>query len=148
MPVPKEVIEQVDEHYFQVRFTKVVEPIEFFFEFTDTDRVLGKRRIEIRPIHDTPPDVDVAVEVMRKVNNAYMITPQAEVPFSGKIRDDRGLTAVVFSFTVERVESAIGPGSQSVLAASLIALPAGGPGPGLVGTALGSLLGKPAESAP
>jgi hypothetical protein len=144
---PEAAIEQRDEQNFQVRFPNVTGPVEFFFEFTDTDKVVGRRHVEIRPIHDTPPEVDVQVEVMRKVNNAYMVTPQALVPFSGKVRDDRGLTAVEFSFTVERVESATGPGSQLALVATAIATPAGGGmEQGLVAMAMSRLVRKPAST--
>jgi hypothetical protein len=138
-------IEQVDENNFQVRFANVTAPIEFLFEFTDTDKVTGKRHVEVKPIHDTPPEVDVQVEVMRKVNNAYMVTPQALVPFSGKVRDDRGLVAVEFSFTVERVESQGGPGSQPALVATIVATPSGGGIPeGLLAVGMTQFVRKPA----
>ena len=47
-------------------------------------------QVVIRPAEDTPPDVDVEVEVIRKTNQGYLCTPRARIPFSGKIRDDHG----------------------------------------------------------
>ncbi len=98
------VLHSVDSQTFEIRFAGVNTVVDFVVEFTDTDAVAGRRHIEIRPIHDTAPEVDVQVEVMRKVNQAYMVTPQALVPFSGKVRDDRGLNALDYVYTVEKVE--------------------------------------------
>ena len=36
----------------------------------------------IKPIDDTPPDVDVEVEVIRKTNQGFLITPSARIPFA------------------------------------------------------------------
>src|SRR5262249_9054003 len=118
-------VEQLDPQMFQVRFSNLTVVLDFVFEFTDTDNVLGKRHVELRPIHDTAPEVDVQVEVIRKVNQAYMVTPQALVPFSGKVRDDRGLNAVAYVYTVERVETGAGAQSQLALVVSLTSAGAG-----------------------
>jgi hypothetical protein len=112
-------IELLDDNSFQARFSNVTTLIDFFFEFVDSDNVVGRRHVEIKPIYDTPPEVDVQVEVIRKSNQVYLVTPQAMIPFSGKVRDDRGLTAVEYLYTKELVESAAGP-RPVVVAATLV----------------------------
>ena len=51
-----------DAQSFEVRFNNVVAPLDFDFEFTDTDDVIGQRRVMIKPMEDMPPDVDAVVE--------------------------------------------------------------------------------------
>jgi hypothetical protein len=113
-------IEQPDDQTFRVRFTNVTAPIDFVFEFADTDNVPGSRHIAIKPMEDQIPDVDVQVEVLRKTNQGFIITPSALVPFSGKIRDDRGLAAVEFAYTVARMETQAEAKARGILGASLL----------------------------
>jgi hypothetical protein len=95
----------VDSQTFEVRFNNVAAPLDFVFEMIDTDNVVGLRQVVIKPIDDTPPDVDVEVEVIRKTNQGFLITPSARIPFSGKIRDDHGINSIVYHYTLSSVES-------------------------------------------
>ena len=135
-PEIKGTIEQTDAQAFQTRFTSVTAPIEFAFEFTDTDHVRGRRHVEIKPVHDTPPEVDVQVEVIRKVNQSYMVTPVAKVPFSGKVRDDRGLTELEYVYTVERAEVESTLATRLAVVAGSAGSSAGGPTESLLSLAL------------
>ena len=137
-------IEQPDDQTFRVRFANVTAPLDFLFEFTDTDNVPGVRHITIKPMEDQIPDVDVQVEVMRKTNQGFMITPSALVPFSGKIRDDRGLSAVEFAYTLARLETASEAGARGILGVSLLPhLLSGVPARRAIGLAILQWIGKP-----
>ncbi|HLN27627.1 MAG TPA: hypothetical protein VK395_07765 [Gemmataceae bacterium] len=96
----KAQVRQADPQSFEVRFENVTAPIDFVFEFTDTDNVIGSRPVVIKPIDDTPPDVDVQVEVLRKVNQTYLVSVGGKIPFSGKIRDDHGLQDVEYVYNL------------------------------------------------
>src|SRR5439155_147708 len=94
-----------DGQSFEVRFDNVMAALDFLFEFTDTDNVVGQRHIMIKPMDDAPPDVDAVVEVIRKTNQGYLATPSAKIPFSGKVRDDHGLDEVTYAYTVLSLEA-------------------------------------------
>jgi hypothetical protein len=110
-------ITQPDDFSFQVRFANVTAPIDLVFEFTDTDNVLGLRHVFLRPVEDTAPEVDVLVEVIRRTNQGYLVTPSARVPFSGKVRDDNGLASVEFAYTLARVDAQPASGVVPVVSA-------------------------------
>jgi hypothetical protein len=101
----KAPIQALGPQAFEVRFQSLTAPVDFIFELTDTDNVVGLRPLSIRPIEDTAPEVDVQVEYVRKTNQGYLITPSAMLPFSGKVRDDHGLETVEFTYTLVGVES-------------------------------------------
>lgn len=110
-PSPVIPIEQPDGRSFQARFTNVVSVIDFIFEFLDTDGVTGLRHIRIEPIEDAPPEVDVMIEVIRKTNAGYLVTPSARIPFSGKIKDPSGgLTRAEYAYTIARLDAQAGLG--------------------------------------
>src|SRR5207244_3611782 len=50
---------------FEKRFDNITRPVEFDFEFTDTDNVKSIRHVVLQPADDRTPDVDVTVEVIR-----------------------------------------------------------------------------------
>jgi hypothetical protein len=89
-----------DAQSFEVRFNKVMAPLDFEFEFTDTDDVIGRRHVMIKPIDDMPPNVDTVLEVLRKTSQGYLATPSARIPFSGKVRDDHGLSEVAYAYSL------------------------------------------------
>jgi hypothetical protein len=89
-----------DAQSFEVRFDKIMAPLDFEFEFIDTDDVVGRRHVIIKPVEDLPPDVDAVLEVIRKTSQGYLATPSARIPFSGKVRDDHGLDEVAYAYTV------------------------------------------------
>jgi hypothetical protein len=113
---------------FEITCPDVNRPLDVTVEFTDLDGVVGQRQLVIKPIDDLPPEVDVQVEVIRKTGQGYLITPLARIPFSGKVRDDHGLDAVEYAYTVAPVA---GPGSA-------------GPGPAV--STLQFLPGSPAQN--
>src|SRR5262249_28337153 len=75
--------------------------VDFNVRMTDTDGVAGGRHLIIKPVEDTPPEVDAQVEVVRKTGQGYLVTPAASVPMSGRIRDDHGLAQVRYSYLLE-----------------------------------------------
>src|SRR5262249_18882365 len=86
--------------------TQVTRQTEFDIFLRDTDGVTSKRGIQIVVEEDRPPEVDVVVDVIRKVGGVYMCTPQALIPFTkeSKIRDDKGLNRVEYVFSYSEVE--------------------------------------------
>ena len=84
----------------------VTRQTEFDIFLKDTDNVTSKRTIQIVVEDDRPPEVDVVVDVIRKVGSVYMCTPQALIPFTkeSKIRDDKGLNRVDYVFSYYEVE--------------------------------------------
>src|SRR5205807_115136 len=95
----------LDVRSFEVRFNNLTDPQDFVLEMIDTDNVVGLRQVIIKPIEDTSPEVDEEVEVIRKTNQGYMITPRCRIPFSGKIRDDHGLNTIEYHYTLSSIES-------------------------------------------
>ena len=93
---------------FALLFTNVVAPFDFVLEMTDTDNVVGLRHVVIKPVEDVPPEVDVQVEVIRKTHDGYLVTPRARIPFSGRVRDDHGLSSLEFLHTLTSLDSQAG----------------------------------------
>ena len=95
-------------------------------------------------MEDEAPRVDVdVVEFIRKTNQGFMITPLALVPFSGKVRDDRGLVALEFVHTVKRSESTSDKTFRAIIAAGLIPQ-LGSPGSNLIALGLSRSVLQPA----
>jgi hypothetical protein len=99
----------------------ITEPTEFEYTMTDFDNVSAKRSILIQVTEDQPPTVELFVDVLRKVGNAYMVTPIVAVPFSpdSTIKDDTGLSKVEFEFSYTRMESEVVQKLQAQLAVGL-----------------------------
>jgi hypothetical protein len=100
-----------DGHGIRIEFTTaagrpVTRQTEFDIFLRDTDGVTSKRAIQVVVEEDRPPEVDVVVDVIRKVGGTYLCTPQALIPFTkeSKIRDDRGLNRVEYVFTYSEIE--------------------------------------------
>ncbi|MBY0523355.1 MAG: hypothetical protein K2R98_08145 [Gemmataceae bacterium] len=94
-----------DKRTFETNFTNVTSRIDFDFVFTDTDGVMGRRHVTIQPAEDVSPEVEVLVEVIRKTNQGYMITPSAMVPFAGRIRDDHGIDKLQYHYAYSGLEA-------------------------------------------
>jgi hypothetical protein len=142
----KAPITLLDEHTFQTRFDNVHTPLDFVFEFTDTDNVVGLRHLVIRPLDDNPPEVDVQVDVIRKTKDGLMVTPFALVPFSGKVRDDHGLAAVNYVCTLTRLEGqGAETGGRAILLLGALYQLGGGPGQDLVTAMAAAALAKDAK---
>ncbi len=108
---------------FTLRFAAVAANAEFDIVMIDGDGVRAKRSVLIQVTDDQPPQVELAVDVLRKVGNAYLCTPKAYVPFvkDSILRDDTGLSRVEFQFTVTRLEAQAVVGLQLQAAAGAFA---------------------------
>lgn len=115
-PVPSSIAMK-DAQSFEVRFENILAPLDFDFEFTDTDDVVGQRRVMIKPMDDLPPDVDAVVEVIRKTSQGYLVTPSARIPFSGRVRDDHGLNEVAYAYTLISLDAQALAGVRPVVSA-------------------------------
>jgi hypothetical protein len=106
--VAPEVTKNAEGKYkiIRVRFDDIRYERKFYFEFVDTDNVVGRRHVRIRPQEDLPPDLEVTVETLRKTPQGYMVTPLAQVPFAGFVRDDRGLDGIEFVYALSRSDPA------------------------------------------
>jgi hypothetical protein len=98
-------VQMTDTQSLEVRFNNVTALLDFIFEMTDTDNVVGLRHVTITPEEDMPPEIDMAVEVIRKVGQAYMVTPVAHIPFSGRVRDDHGIHTLDFNYQLTALDS-------------------------------------------
>ena len=87
----------------------------FDLVLTDADGVTSRRAVLFQVVDDQPPQVEVAVEGLRKAPGGYLCTAKAGVPFVKEafVRDDTGLATVVFAFTATRQESAAVAGLQA-----------------------------------
>jgi len=119
-------LRQTDARSFEVRFDNVTATLDFDIELMDNDNVWGKRHLVIKPIDDSPPDVDVCVEIIPKRTQGYFVTTAAQIPLSGKARDDHGLEKLEYAYTISSPQSQIKPALQ--LAASAFLLSTGCPG--------------------
>ncbi|HKB04106.1 MAG TPA: hypothetical protein VKD90_17925 [Gemmataceae bacterium] len=98
-------------HAIQFEFTaanhrQIIRQTEFDIFLRDTDGVTSKRPVQIVVEEDRPPEVDVVVDVIRKIGGTYLCTPQAVIPFTreSKVRDDKGLNRVEYVFSYSEVE--------------------------------------------
>jgi hypothetical protein len=104
-----------DARTFSTRFENVRRVVEFDFEFRDSDNVKGRRHMVIKPVVDEAPKL-VGVRLPVTLRPDYdpesgkggpgrsgerlLITPNARLPFHGRISDARGLSAVDFRYEV------------------------------------------------
>jgi hypothetical protein len=116
---------------FETRFNNVRSELRLTLEFLDTDNVIGRRDVTIKPMEDLPPDVDVDVNpalALLKTKEGYLVTPRAEIVTSGKdVRDDHGLAGMQYVYIVTAPQSPR-QGSKAADVASVLSLLAGGPG--------------------
>jgi hypothetical protein len=126
---------------FTTHFHDVRKEIKFVFEFLDTDHVIGRRQVAIKPQEDLPPELEVQVETLRKTPQGYMITPLAQIPLSGVVRDDRGLESIEFAYVLSRSDPA-DMGGRPLLMVSAMQLMAGGVGSDVLTAACLSTLAK------
>jgi hypothetical protein len=131
----------------RTRFDDVRSEKKFYFEFVDTDNVVGRRQVRIRPQEDLPPEVNVQVEIVsaRKSPQGYMVTPQAQIPFSGVVRDDRGLASIEFLYALTRSDSGE-LGDRPPLLVAAMQVMAGGMGQNVMGAAWLATVARDAKS--
>ena len=131
---------------FTLRFSgpdRVMANVEFELVLIDEDGVRARRAVLVQAVDDQPPQVELAVDVLRKVGNAYLCTPRARVPFvkDSVLRDDNGLSRVEYQFTVTRLENqaVVALQAQAVAGVYAAAPVVGGLG-SAVGPAAGALV--------
>lgn len=80
---------------------RLTDNVEFKVTYANKYNVTTTRSFLIQVLQDQPPTVEVAVDVIRKVGNFYMVTPQARIPFNPDsfVKDDRGLSKVEYTFS-------------------------------------------------
>ncbi|MGE3803265.1 MAG: hypothetical protein AB7K24_01185, partial [Gemmataceae bacterium] len=121
--VPAAVITQPEPNVFRIRFENITTQLDFNVVFTDADDVTNERHIIVRPEADTPPGVEVQIEHIRKTAQGhYLITPSAMIPFSGKVRDAQGLSAIEYQYGYTKVEDRPAKGNVARMAAASILL--------------------------
>lgn len=109
-----------DRRSFEIAFRRITQPIEFDFEFIDTDQVRSLRQMIIQPNDDRLPEVNAVVETIRKVGGNYMCTPYAMIPFAGTVRDDHGLSRIDYAASYTRVESLQALAMRAAVAAGVL----------------------------
>lgn len=116
-----------DRRSIEKRFDHINRPLEFDFELTDTDNVKSLRHMIIQPVEDRSPEVNVAIDTIRKTPQGYMCTPQAMIPLTGMVRDDSGLTRVEYVISYSRFESSQAVGIRAAIAAGVFGTISPGP---------------------
>lgn len=114
---------------------RVTEKVEFKVEFANRYGVTATRAFVVQVVDDAPPAVEVAVDVIRKVGNVYLVTPRARIPFNPDsfVKDDRGLQKVVYGFTYWAEDSDVVRALRAKFAArALLDVPLPGSGPAAV----------------
>lgn len=138
-------IDIVDARTFKVMFKNITSTLDFAFEFVDENNVTGFRHVVIKPVDDTPPEVEVQVEVVRKTNNGYLITPLARVPFSGKVKDDRGIAHAEYGYSLARLDAQPGPAQIAFLITKIVGWTGNGLPPAVAGLAREQVTGRSEE---
>jgi hypothetical protein len=136
-----------DDTNFEMKFEDVTKPLDFLVELTDTDNVVSQRHILLNPVEDRPPEVEAQVEVIRKTAQGYMVTPFALVPFSGRVRDDHGLTEVNYVCTLAPLDGQAEVGARALAVVSALSGLGGGLGSDLATAARVASLAKEAGAA-
>ncbi|MFL5330391.1 MAG: hypothetical protein ACJ8C4_15930 [Gemmataceae bacterium] len=118
---------------FHHNFGPVVTPLDFEFEFTDTDGVRASRHVTVELFRDLPPVVNVVIDGIRKTPQGhYLVTPSAQIPFDGKVADGvggqpGGLDRVDYTLTLMKLQSSGDVNVQASWLAETIAPAFGGP---------------------
>ena len=115
---------------------QLTENVEFKVVFTNKYNVSTTRSFLIQVKQDQAPVVEVAVDVIRKQGNVYLVTPKARIPFNPDsfVKDDHGLSKVEYTFSYYAEDSEVVRGMRTRLALrSLLDLP-------LPGATAGALL--------
>jgi|SRR5579883_2084044 len=79
---------------------RLVDNVEFKVVYTNKYNVSATRSFLVQVVQDQAPVVEVAVDVIRKVGNVYLVTPKARIPFNPDsfVKDDHGLSKVEYVF--------------------------------------------------
>jgi len=121
---PEPVAIPVEQNRFHISFRgdqKITQSVEFTVTLIDPDDVTSTRGFLIQAIEDQAPQVEVAVDILRRQGNTFLCTPMAMVPFlrDSVVRDDTGLSQVEFEYTISKVEAEAVVALQAQAAAAL-----------------------------
>ncbi|WP_149108949.1 mitotic spindle assembly checkpoint protein MAD1 [Limnoglobus roseus] len=97
--------------------------MEFDLTLVDEDDVATTRAVLVQVAEDQVPQVELVVDVLRKQGNSFLVTPIARVPFltESKVKDDAGLSKVVFAYTYQQVDAAVTVEAKLPLVAGVFA---------------------------
>ena len=124
---PVVVVPENDERtQFRLAFRGADRPTantEFDLTLVDDDDVATTRAVVVTVSDDAVPQVELAVDVLRKQGNSFLVTPVARVPFltESKVKDDAGLSKVVFAYTYQQVDAAVTVEAKLPLVAGVFA---------------------------
>lgn len=88
---------------------RITEKVEFKVEWKNKYNVSTTRSFVVQATEDAPPVVEMAVDVIRKVGNVYLVTPKAKIPFdpASFVKDDCGLQSLRFTFEYAAEDSEV-----------------------------------------
>ena len=88
---------------------RLTENVEFKVTFVNKYNVSTTRTFLIQVSQDQAPVVEVAVDVIRKSGNVYLVTPKARIPFNPDsfVKDDHGLSKVEYTFSYYAEDSEV-----------------------------------------
>ena len=97
---------------------RLTENVEFKVVFVNKYNVSTTRTFVLQVVQDQAPVVEVAVDVIRKSGNFYLVTPKARIPFETNsfVKDDRGLSKVEYTFSYYAEDSDFVRGLRAKLA--------------------------------
>jgi hypothetical protein len=128
VPLEQQAKLDPDGRTFHVRFDNVRQTLYFAVRLRDTDGVVAQRKIEIAPVADKAPNVDLTVDVLRRVPQGYLITPEAMIPFIGKVTDDVALDQVEFVYLLTKIDKQTEQHNRALQMLSVALQMPGGPG--------------------
>ncbi len=104
-PFVKKLTHQPGQPVFQVEFNEIAgQDVRLRFEFEDTDGIVAGRKLHVAAVQDQKPEfVHAGFEIVRR----EMITPQAIIPFSGRVRDEHALTDLAYEVRVVKVDGSV-----------------------------------------
>ncbi len=95
-----------NEKQFLIEDLTLDEDTNLQIKMTDEDGVVGIRRIAIKVLADTPPQVKAEPSPFLRRNDqgVFLVTPEARIPFHGNLEDRQGLGTLEHCWTVEALE--------------------------------------------
>ncbi|HKB42390.1 MAG TPA: hypothetical protein VKD72_38545, partial [Gemmataceae bacterium] len=104
--VTEKLPQRIDDYRFRITLSDVRQDIELTFEFTDTDGDSGKQTLVVKPTADERPLINQFIpDVVRMVEDKYIVTGKAVIPFKIVVNDDFGLSSVEYTYSVHEAAS-------------------------------------------
>jgi hypothetical protein len=107
--------------YDEPAFPLITKSADFEITLKDADNMTSTKSVFVKPTEDAKPDVNLYVEVIRKVKGTYMCTAKAEIPFAKEsfASDDNGLHRVEFTYEYTTLASSTVTSQRAEMAAWL-----------------------------